>query len=213
VPAGSWVPPSSGGTRLVLVRHGATQHSLQRRFSGRNALELDERGVRQAQALAQRAPSWHGAAVISSPLVRCVQTADVIAAELGLPVTTDDDLTEADFGTWEGLTFAEARTSHPAELDAWLAAPETAPPGGESFTEVAARVQRARDRLVRDHAGATVLVVTHVTPIKTLLRLALDAPPIAMFRIHLDTASVSIVEYFADGNCSVRLVNDTSHLD
>jgi probable phosphoglycerate mutase len=197
---------------VVLVRHGSTQHSAQRRFSGRNTLELDENGVRQAQALAQRAPSWKPVALISSPLVRTVQTADVIAAELGLPVTRLDDLAEVDFGAWEGATFAEARASHPAEMDAWLAAPDTAPPGGESFAQVAERVQRARDAITREHDGQTVVVVTHVTPIKTLLRLALDAPPVAMFRIHLDTASVSIVDYFADGNCSVKLVNDTSHL-
>jgi probable phosphoglycerate mutase len=213
VPAGNWVPPATGGSRLVLVRHGATRHSAERRFSGRNTLELDEHGVRQAQALAQRAPSWRPAAVVSSPLVRSMQTADVIAAELGLTVSTLDDLAEVDFGAWEGLTFGEARTSHPAELNAWLAAPDSAPPGGESFAQVADRVQRARKEILAAHAGDTVVVVTHVTPIKTLLRLALDAPPIAMFRIYLDTASVSIVDYFADGNCSVRLVNDTSHVD
>jgi len=213
VAAGSWTPPSTRPTRLVLVRHGATRHSAERRFSGRNTLALDEHGVRQAQALAARAPSWRPVAIVSSPLVRTMQTADVIAAELGVEVTAVDDLAEVDFGEWEGRTFGEARASHPAELDAWLAAPDTAPPGGESFAQVGERVQRARDEIMRMHAGNTVVVVTHVTPIKTLLRLALDAPPIAMFRIHLDTASVSIVDYFDDGNCSVKLVNDTSHLD
>ena len=67
------------------------------------------------------------------------------------------NLAEVDFGAWEGLTIGEARTSHPAELDAWLAAPDSAPPGGESFAQVAGRVQRARDEIVRAHPDNTVL--------------------------------------------------------
>jgi probable phosphoglycerate mutase len=197
---------------LVLVRHGSTQHSAERRFSGRNQLELTEAGIGQAQALATRAERWGARAIVSSPLLRAMQTAEVIAAELDLPVTVDEGFAEVDFGEWEGLTFSEARRAHPAAHDAWLAAPDSAPPGGESFAEVTRRVQRARDSVVRANPDGSVIVVTHVTPIKTLLRLALDAPPIAMFRIHLDTASVSIVDYYADGNASVRLVNDVSHL-
>jgi probable phosphoglycerate mutase len=99
-----------------------------------------------------------------------------------------------------------------ARLDAWLASPEVAPPAGESFAAVARRVRRGREAVLAAHPQGTVVVVTHVTPIKTLIRLTLDAPPSAMFRLHLDTASVSIVDYYADGNSSVQLVNDTSHL-
>ena len=72
---------------------------------------------------------------------------------------------------------------------------------------------RARDEIVAAIPDGPAVVVTHVTPIKLLLRLALDAPPSALFRLHLDTASVSIVDYFSDGVSSVRLVNDTGHLD
>jgi probable phosphoglycerate mutase len=152
------------------------------------------------------------AAVVSSPLVRAVQTAEAIAAGLGRPVEIVEDFVETDFGKWEGLTFAEARAQDPAALDAWLAAPDSAPPGGESFADVARRVRRGREQLIAAYPESTVVVVTHVTPIKTLIRLALDAPPVAMFRLHLDVASVSAVDYFADGNSSVRLVNDVAHL-
>ena len=211
-PAPAWTVPTSTPTRLVLVRHGSTAHSSERRFSGRNDLDLTDEGRAQARALADRAAAWNATAIVSSPLPRAVQTAEVIAKSTGLPVSTDDDFAEVDFGAWEGLTFAEARSSHPQELADWLADPEVAPPGGESFADVARRVRRGRDTVMRTNPDRTVVVVSHVTPIKTLLRTALDAPPISMFRIHLDTASVSIVDYFADGNCSVRLVNDTGHL-
>ncbi|HEU5006357.1 MAG TPA: bifunctional RNase H/acid phosphatase [Jatrophihabitantaceae bacterium] len=209
-----WVPPDSAPTRLVLVRHGSTEHSAERRFSGRNELPLVQVGERQAAALAVRAAASFAdsAAVVTSPLRRAVQTADAIAGTLGLDVITNDDLAEVDFGTWEGLTFGEARTANPAELTGWLASPDVAPPGGESFTALARRVRRGRDAVIGGYPGRTVIVVSHVSPIKTLLRLALDAPPVSMYRIHLDTASISIIDYFADGNCSVRLVNDTSHL-
>lgn len=208
-----WVPPAAAPTRLVLLRHGATAHSVDKRFSGRNALPLSEVGEQQAKALAARASSFGDvAAVVSSPLLRTVQTAEAVAAALGLPVTTNDDLAEVDFGRWEGLTFGEVQARYPDELAAWLSSPEVAPPDGESFVAAGRRVRRGRDAVIAAHPGATVVVVTHVTPIKTLVRFALDAPPVALFRLHLDTASVSIVDYFADGNCSLRLVNDTAHL-
>jgi probable phosphoglycerate mutase len=94
----------------------------------------------------------------------------------------------------------------------WLASPDAAPPGGESFVEVARRARRGRDAIIARHPDRTVVVVSHVTPIKSLLRLALDAPPASLFRFHLDNASLSTIDYFADGNSSVRLMNDTSHL-
>lgn len=212
-PRAMWTPPDGTPTRLVLVRHGSTVHSLQRRFSGRNELALDEAGERQVAALAARVASFHDvAAVLSSPLRRARQSADAVAAALGLPVTEGAELAEIDFGEWEGLSFAEAQAGYPGEVAAWLASPETAPPGGESFSALARRVRRGRDAAIAAHPGRTIVALTHVTPIKTLIRLALDAPPVSMFRLHLDPASVSIVDYFADGNASVRLVNDTSHL-
>lgn len=209
--AASWVPPSGAVTRLILVRHGSTVHSLAKRFSGRNDLPLDEAGERQAAALGRR-DLGPVAAVVSSPLRRTRQTAEAVAAPLELPVETLDDLVETDFGQWEGATFAEVRDRWPDELATWSGDPDVAPPGGESFAAVTARVERARDRLLAEHAGSTVAVVSHVTPIKTFVRLAVEAPPVALFRIFLDTASVSIVDYAADGTASVRLVNDTSHL-
>jgi probable phosphoglycerate mutase len=212
-PPRSWAPPSTTATRLVLVRHGSTPHSLAHRFSGRNDLALTELGERQAAALSGRVARFAPvAAVIASPLRRARQTADAVAGPLGVPVEFDEGLTETDFGVWEGLTFAEIQERWPAELNAWLASPDLAPPDGESFTAVAERVRRSRDAILAAWPDQTVVVVSHVTPIKTLLRLALDAPAESMYRLHLDTASVSVADYFADGNCSVRLVNDTSHL-
>ncbi|MFN2517604.1 MAG: bifunctional RNase H/acid phosphatase [Jatrophihabitantaceae bacterium] len=208
-----WALPSEVPTRLILVRHGSTEHSAQQRFSGRNDLPLNAAGQAEVAALARRVSQFGAAtAVVSSPLRRARQTAEAIAAVLSVRVEVNDDFAEVDFGLWEGRTFTEAQREHPVELATWLASTEVAPPSGESFAAAGRRLRRGRDAVIAAHAGRTVVLVTHVTPIKTLIRLAMDAPPVSLFRIHLDPASVSIVDYYPDGNCSVRLVNDTAHL-
>ncbi|MGI5354934.1 bifunctional RNase H/acid phosphatase [Streptomyces sp. CA-252508] len=200
---------------FVLLRHGETALTPEKRFSGSGGSDpdLSPVGRRQADAVAA-ALAARGTVqeIVSSPLARCRQTAATVAARLGLDVHVDDELRETDFGAWEGLTFAEVRERYPDDMDAWLASPDAAPTGGESFAEVALRVAAARDRLTARHAGRTILLVTHVTPIKTLVRLALGAPPESLFRMELSAASVSAVAYYRDGNASVRLLNDTSHL-
>ena len=211
-PAG-WTGARGTPTRFLLLRHGQTELSTQRRYSGRGNPALTEVGQGQAEAAAQHlAQRGSIAAVVTSPLQRAYDTAAKAAKALGLDVTVDDDLIETDFGTWEGLTVSEAAERDPKLHRSWLRDTSISPPDGESFDSVADRVQRARGRLIAEHAGETVLVVSHVTPIKTLLRLALDAGPGILYRLHLDLASLSIAEFYPDGASSVRLVNETSYL-
>ncbi|MEU4574692.1 bifunctional RNase H/acid phosphatase [Nonomuraea sp. NPDC023979] len=213
-PGTGWAPPTRVATSLLLLRHGETPLSVERRFSGLGDAELTPNGHAQAEAAAarlSRAP-YRLDAVVSSPLTRARQTAEAVAGRTGLSVEVDDDLREVDFGAWEGLTFTEVGRRWPDELTAWLADPATPPPGGESFTAVADRVERAQRRLMETYEGRTVLVVSHVTPIKTLLRLALTAPPAALYRMHLDVACLSLIEHYLDGQAVVKSFNDTSHL-
>ncbi|WP_426363604.1 bifunctional RNase H/acid phosphatase [Streptomyces sp. E-08] len=216
-PRQGWAGPDMGApATFVLLRHGETALTPEKRFSGSGGSdpELSAAGLRQAEAVAD-ALAARGTIqeIVSSPLTRCRQTAGAVAARLGLDVRVEQGLRETDFGAWEGLTFGEVRERHPEDLDAWLASPKAAPTGGgESFATVARRVAATRDRLTAAYAGRTVLLVTHVTPIKTLVRLALGAPPESLFRMELSAASISAVAYYADGNASVRLLNDTSHL-
>ncbi|MCB5169099.1 bifunctional RNase H/acid phosphatase [Streptomyces bambusae] len=216
-PSAGWSGPDLGTpATFVLLRHGETALTPEKRFSGSGGSdpELSAAGLRQADAVAAAlAARGTVEAIVSSPLQRCRQTAQAVADRLGLPVTVDEGLRETDFGAWEGLTFAEVRERYRADLDAWLASPKAAPTGGgESFATVTRRVAAARDRLLAAHRGRTVLLVTHVTPVKTLVRLALGAPPESLFRMELSAASLSAVAYYADGNASVRLFNDTAHL-
>ncbi|MFF0570756.1 bifunctional RNase H/acid phosphatase [Streptomyces sp. NPDC004041] len=209
-------PDLGAPATLLLLRHGETALTPEKRFSGSGGTDPELSAVGRGQA--ERAAEHFAALgtvqeIVSSPLRRCRETAAVVAARLGLGVRIEEGLRETDFGAWEGLTFAEVRERYADDLTAWLASPDTAPTGGgESFSEVADRVAATRDRLVARSAGRTVLLVTHVTPIKTFVRLALGAPPEALFRMELSAASVSEVAYYGDGNASVRLLNDASHL-
>ncbi|MFC3997745.1 bifunctional RNase H/acid phosphatase [Nocardiopsis sediminis] len=214
-PATGWAAPDTTPTRLLLLRHGETPLSAERRFAGAGDVALTPTGHRQARAAALRLAEGPDRidAVVSSPLRRARDTAGHVANALGLAVEQDDDLRETDFGEWEGLTFAEVRSRWPDALDSWLADPAAPAGGGESFAAVAERVARARDRLLARHTGGTVLVVSHVTPIKTLIRQALLAPPEALYRMHLDVGCLSRIDCFADGPMLVRSVNDTGHLE
>ncbi|MFF5978695.1 bifunctional RNase H/acid phosphatase [Streptomyces olindensis] len=217
VAAPGWAPADMGApATFVLLRHGETPLTPQKRFSGSGGTDpsLSDAGREQAErAAALLARRGTIQAVVSSPLTRTRETAGIVAARLGLDVEIEDGLRETDFGAWEGLTFAEVRERHPDDLNAWLASPDAEPTGGgESFAATATRIAATRDKLIAAYAGRTVLLVTHVTPIKTLVRLALGAPPESLFRMELSAASLSVVAYYADGNASVRLLNDTSHL-
>lgn len=209
-----WAPPTRVATSLLLLRHGQTPLSIERRFSGLGEAELTATGLAQAAAAAERLSRepYRLDAIVSSPLKRARQTAEAVARRTGLDIEVDEDFREADFGDWEGHTFTEIQRRWPDELAAWLADPKVAPPGGESFAEAGRRVRRAGERLVARHEGKTVLVVSHVTPIKLLLRFALMAPPEALYRMHLDLACLSLIEHYADGRTVVKSFNDTSHL-
>ena len=212
-PASGWGPPQGKPTTTLLLRHGQTELSVERRFAGRGDVPLTDVGRQQAAAAAARLAARGGIdLVICSPLSRARHTAEAVADATGAALLVDDDLAETDFGDWEGLTFAEVMARWPEQMSAWMASAEAAPPAGESLASAARRALAALDRLLADHPRKTVVVVSHVTPIKTIICRALLAPPAALFRIHLDVASLSEVDWFADGPALLRSLNDTAHL-
>ncbi len=213
-----WLGANGTPTKMLLLRHGQTPMSVDRRYSGRGDVALTPLGERQVRAAGKRLAAMDGvitqdgvAPVISSPLTRARQTAQAVVDATGGELHFHDGLLETDFGDWEGLTFGEASEQYPQLHRKWLGDPSVLPPGGECLDEVYQRVTRARDDLLEQYAGQTIILVSHVTPIKALLRLGLDVGPSMFYRLHLDLASLSIVEFYPDGNASVRLVNDISH--
>ena len=208
-----WDNPTAPPTTTILLRHGDTLLSPEHRFSGLCDVPLSASGTRQARAAACRLAT--GApidAVVSSPLQRAAATAAIAAGELGLAAVIDDDLRETDFGEWDGFALAEIQQRWPAAAAAWRRDPEQAPPGGESFAATAHRVNRACDRVLRDHDGKTVLVVSHITPIKILLCRALGVPLGTLYRLYLGSACINEIQWHGREFAAVHRVNDTSHL-
>ena len=209
----NWISARGEPTVTLLLRHGQTPMSVQKRYAGRTDAPLTDTGVRQAVAAAKRLAPAGIAAIVTSPLQRAVRTAEEVAAATGVPVLADDGFRETDFGAWEGLTFAEVRERWPSEVTRWLADPDVAPPGGESFAAVSERVTAALQRVLAGRARQTVLIVSHVTPIKMLVAAALLAPSAALYRMHLDVAALCEIDWYADGPAVLRSFNDTAHLN
>lgn len=201
---------------VVLLRHGDTRLSPERRFSGVGSwdLGLSAAGRDQAQRAAGSALLRDGAfrEVLTSPLARCQETARIVADTLGVSVVVEEDLREMDFGLWEGMTFDEIQDRFPEDLRRWMQMMSAPPTGStETFAAVVDRMGTVAERMASRYAGASVVAVTHITPIKALVTHALGAPPSALFRMELSSACFSRISY-TGGEPSVRLLNDTSHL-
>ena len=209
--AADWRPECGPATRFILLRHGQTAMSAAKQYSGRANPELTDLGKKQALAAAQALTDTHIDAVVCSPLRRCQQTAAAVVKGRDLRVETVEDLIEVDFGRWEGKTFAEADAADPELHARWLKDTSVACPGGESLRAVHRRVSAARRELQQRYAGQTVLVVSHVNPIKSFVRQALDSGPQTPNHLFLELASVSEVEFF-DGGSTLHRFNDVGHL-
>jgi ribonuclease H / adenosylcobalamin/alpha-ribazole phosphatase len=212
----AWSPHRGRPTRLLLLRHGVTPLTLEKRFAGIGDPPLTPLGEDQARRAAERLRGDERFGpidvVLASPLQRTRATAEAVAKQVGVEVLAEPGFRELDFGRLEGLSFAEANEQYPAELAAFLGSPDVAPPGGETLTALAGRVGEARDRVLARYPHQTVLVVTHVTPIKALVCQALGAPLAAVNRMELGPASLSVIDFYDDGLASVRCVNDMAHL-
>jgi probable phosphoglycerate mutase len=200
-------------TRLLLVRHGATNLTAEDRFSGDIGVDLSDEGRAQVAALAERLADKKIAAAYASPLSRAVDTATLIAAPHGLQVTLQDGLREISHGHWEGLTRAEVEARHPDEYESWETDPFTyAPAGGESGLAVMARSLPVIRQIVTRHQGEQVLVVSHKATLRLILSSLLGLDPHG-YRDRFDQspACLNIVDFRDLLHARLMLFNDTSH--
>lgn len=206
---------STAATRLFLIRHGETLANREFRYIGVRDDALSEKGERQAEQLAAALAPLPIAAVYSSPLQRAYATACALAVPHRLTVQRSPELRECSFGAWEGLSHAEvlARGAEEVQLlHAWQQDASVAPPGGESFAAMQQRVCAFVEQLALQHAGEALALVSHVGPIKVLLAAALDTPISASFRIFLDPATISVIDWQPGGHALIRLVNSHAHM-
>jgi probable phosphomutase (TIGR03848 family) len=201
----------AGMSMLVLVRHAVTEQTGKRLYGRRPGVHLSARGRDQSDAVARRLAGLPIAAVYSSPLERCMETAEPIADTLGLSVRTESGLLETDMGSWTGKTFAQVRRAR-----LWariLAVPSAARfPDGESLAEVQARAVAAVEAIGRRHPSRPAVVVSHGDPIRLALAHYAGMHLDFFQRLEVAPASVSVVAIGDHGPRVLRL-NDTGGLD
>ena len=193
---------------LIIARHGRTTANALGLLQGRIDNPIDDAGRAQAEAIARAIGSAD--VIVSSPLLRCVETAapllDVGPAE---SVEVDNRWIELDYGAWEAKPIGDVS---PATWAQWRADADFAPPGGESLNELNARVGAACDDLVELATVAVVVVFTHVSPIKAAMRWALGVDEEISWRLHVAQAQISRIA-IRGGRPAITSFNDTSHLD
>lgn len=206
-----WAGSDAPRTRFILLRHGQTQHSAEHRFSGTSDPELTNTGRDQARRAAGALQGFGRIdAIVASPQACAQQTAEYVAETLGLDIATDEGLRELNFGDFEGLTRDEVIAKNADAFETWQSSPNNAPPSGESLTAFHRRVTRARLKLQERYEGQTVLLVTHMTPVKSIVRQALGVNADLFKHLFLDLASISVVDFYGDYGV-VRCVNDVAH--
>jgi broad specificity phosphatase PhoE len=193
-------PPSSlnpavAATHLFLIRHGEVEGRFHRVFGGRIDMGLSPRGLEQARLMADHLRTRHFQAVYASPLKRAQQTLAPIAVQREVPPVTLPELREVDFGDWTGLNFLQVREKFGAQAYEWLHRLERGTiPNGETACTLRARVEPCLRRILRDHVGQTVAVVSHGGTIRMMLAILLDLPLSKMSCFEVDYASLTWVE-------------------
>ena len=211
-------------TTIILVRHGRTMLTESHRLSGRGGEDpqLSEAGIQDAQAVADElskvshsgpyAKVLGPTVVVSSPIARTRETAAIIATKLGIAVEINNDVAEISFGDWDGHTNQEVAANWPDHFEQWRGDVKIAPPGGESLEDFDVRVQNGLADILKKYEGQTVIVVSHVMPIRGFLKSALQAGWPAYWRTSVAPCSMSIIRFWGNEAAEITVVNQTNHL-
>ena len=185
------------------------------KFSGDGPLNpaLTEKGLKEANLVAEEVAKLQPDVLISSPLQRTRQTADIVAKATGLPVLVDPIWIECSFGVWDGMSIDEVRDAFPVEYAKWLSTTSYAPPEGESYESTMARAVQGLLSLVDEYPGKKVCVITHNGIIKTALAAAMKVDSTAIFNIDVSPCSISSISIWpSDLLMAVRSSNERGHL-
>jgi probable phosphoglycerate mutase len=212
-------------TTVILVRHGRTALTESHKLSGRGGEDpqLSEAGIQDATKVAKEISRiGHSSSyqkvlppsvVVSSPIARTRQTAAIIAEKLNIAVETHDDIAEIAFGDWDGHTTQEVAATWPDLYDKWRGDVKVAPPGGgESLEEFDSRVQSGISQILDKHEGKTIVVVSHVMPIRGFIKKALEASWVSYWRPSVAPCSISIIRFWGDEAAEITVINQTNHL-
>lgn len=199
-------------SRLLLVRHGATELNRSLRFAGHSNIRLSADGCKQVERLRERLAGERIDAVYSSDLRRALATVEGICSGRGINVAACPELREIDYGRCEGMTFQEIGELYPGVAEQWATlSPDLAFPNGESFVGFTERTGAFLNRLDKHSQSETALIVSHGGTLQVLLCLLLRLGMEHWWQLRLDAGSLSVVETYSQG-AIINLLNDTSHL-
>lgn len=202
-------------TRIILVRHGRSMANVANIFAGITETPLTLHGIAQAEAVANYLLARESIdKIYASPLSRAMDTVRPTAERLGISVIPEKGLIEVNGGRWEGLSFTELAEKYPEDFDSWMSdSPVNASPTeGESTRELFARVVDCVKRIAAENDGKTVLIGSHMTPVRALLVEALYGTVEAYTRkVAVPNASLHILRY-ENGKFTPEKLNITEHL-
>lgn len=200
-------------TRIILIRHGESQGNIENRFRGRKDYPLNERGRKQALELTEKLSGFNPDIIYSSPLKRAMETAAPLAQRCSINIIVEEGFNNISLGNWEGRLKSEISREYPEEWQIWLNTPERLNlSGAETFESVQKRAFKSLLRISEEHSNKTIVVVSHRTTLKPLIAASLSIPEPYFWKIHVDTASYSILTHHIErGFCLYRL-NDTNHI-
>lgn len=195
-------------TRIHLIRHGEVEGFEEKRYNGQSDVALTPKGAAQFGFLQMRIQKYPVTAVYCSDLTRCVEGATQIASGYELEPVTISELREIDAGDWQGMTWDEILKKHPKLWKKRLKDIVNTPfPNGENLVDVAERIRPVFRGLIEKHQGEEIVVVAHGGVNRIVLLDAIGAPLDSLFAIEQDFGCLNSIDYYADGNSVVRLLN------
>lgn len=200
-------------TRIVMVRHGETPYNVERKFQGSADIPLNDRGRSQAKFTMAALSNTHIDAIYSSPLVRAVETAEIIRSGRVLEVKRLGDLREMTVGDWEGFTIDEINSRYPEEYATWQNHPDMFRlEGADTLESVRDRTVAAIKAIAKENAGKTVLVVSHICSLSTAMLTFAGLPISKLWEHPVKNASINIIEFSDEGEISIIEWNKVDHI-
>ena len=200
-------------TEIIIIRHGETEWNKTGRFQGHSDVPLSAEGRAQAAMLGENLAVDHVDMIYASDLTRAMETAAPLAARFGLPVISDPQLRELNFGAWEGRNFNDVNAENPNAMKNFYTDPEQADiPESEPFPEFQRRIAGRVREIVAQERGKRIVIVSHGASIRILLADLLSMPIRSIWHLSQLNTAVNKIRFEDDGFAVVTLMNDTSHL-
>lgn len=201
----------AGTVKFFLIRHGETEFNRLGIFRGRYEVDLNDRGRQQAEEIGAALKDEGIGSLLSSPLGRAVETAEIIGRSLGVKYTVDEAFNNIALGEWQGVEKTKIQRDYPEMWRLWSTEPERLKiPGGETVEQVRERAFAGLRRVIEERSSSFG-IVTHRSVIKTLAASLLNVPAPYFWKFYIDNAAYSVFEH-GDSGFTLLSWNSNAHL-